>query len=62
MTALLRIIGGIILTYVVSWPAAVGWNDLIVPAVPAMVTITWHQMWALMASIYFLIVLVGDEK
>ena len=52
-----KIIGSIALAYVLSYPAMLLWNDCLVPATTVVATVTWHQMWGIMCSIYFVAIM-----
>ena len=55
--ALCKILGSIMLAYVLSYPTMILWNDCLVPAIPSITIVTWHQMWGIMCSIYFVAIL-----
>lgn len=39
--------GALIVTFLLSYPFMILWNECLVPAVPAIKEVSWMQMWGL---------------
>lgn len=54
VAAIIAIVLGVMLSFILSWPVMMLWNECLIPAVPSLNQIGWLQAWGISILFGFL--------